>query len=202
MLTLKEMITAALSNAYTALNVGDITQLIIDTNPEKFQQKCEQKGGNAKEARLQLYREIYQTVISYEDTFYRDKTVRPAMIGLIDIEEDKVSIEVEDEDFESDSGLVYVLGTQTFTKDGRELLKIGFTTTPMEIRIKALYKTGVPFEFTVVRKYETQNYAELEKAMHKLLTRFRINPAREFFVDDCLPFADEIYSLHQKIESI
>jgi len=59
MLTLKEMITAALSNAYTALNVGDITQLIIDTNPEKFQQKCEQKGGNAK---VKGDRSIFQTV--------------------------------------------------------------------------------------------------------------------------------------------
>jgi hypothetical protein len=37
--------------------------------------------------------------------------------------------------------------------------------------------------------------------MHKLLNRFRPNPAREFFTNDCLEFADEIFELHKRIES-
>lgn len=201
MLTLKEMIIDVLSKKGDVLNVGDITQGIIDAFPDKYSQKCEQKGGNEKAASLQLYREVYQTVISADDTFYRDKSCRPALVGLHDVEEEKLVFEVENEDFESETGIVYMLGTQTYTQDGKQLVKIGFTTTPVEIRINALYKTGVPFEFTVLRQYETKNFDDLEKAMHKLLSRFRPNPAREFFTEECLPFADRIYALHKEIES-
>ena len=39
------------------------------------------------------------------------------------------------EDYETEEGIVYVLKTNTFTKDGKEILKIGFTTQNVQKRI-------------------------------------------------------------------
>ena len=70
---------------------------------------------------------------------------------------------------EAGVGTIYVLGTQLYTKDGQEIIKIGITTGNLEARLNQLYTTGVPFKFRVIKTVETKNYAELEKALHSLL---------------------------------
>jgi hypothetical protein len=75
---------------------------------------------------------------------------------------------------------MYVLGTNLYTKEGEEIVKIGITTGSVDARISQLYTTGVPFRFRVIKKYETKNYYELEQALHRLLEPYRINRSREF----------------------
>ena len=203
MLTLKEMIINVLAQN-GPITVKNITDEVMRAYPEKIEQKIVQQGGDAQKGRNQLYREIHGNTINADDTFYRDKSTKPLTVGLLNLEdeEEKIEIESQSEDFDKDEGTVYILGTQTYTKDGKELVKIGLTTLPVKERIRSLFTSGVPFEFTIKREYATSSYAELEKAMHKLLDRFRPNKAREFFTEECLVFADEIYALHRKIEKI
>jgi len=201
MLTLKEMVIDILKQENKSLIVKDITNKLVKKYPEKLESKSSQFNDDKKLAQQQIYREIHQVTISDDTAFFRDKNFKPLQIGLIEENQEKIEIESKNEDFESDIGIVYILGTDTFTKDAKELVKIGLTTLPVKDRIKSLYTSGVPFEFKVLREYKTSSYAELEKAMHKLLNKYRPNPAREFFTSDCLDFADEIYELHKKIEN-
>jgi len=97
-------------------------------------------------------------------------------------------------------GTVYVLGTSLFTKSGAEIIKIGITTGDVAARIQQLYTTGVPTKFRVIQTFEVQNYAELEQALHKILDPFRINRAREFFTEHCLPYIERIVGIHVEIQ--
>jgi T5orf172 domain len=101
---------------------------------------------------------------------------------------------------EAGVGTMYVLGTNLYTKEGEEILKIGITTGSVEARIDQLYTTGVPFRFRVIKEYETRNYYELEQALHRLLQPYRINRTREFFREGCLPNAEQIVSIHHGIQ--
>ena len=105
------------------------------------------------------------------------------------------------EDFESEEGIVYVLKTNTYTKDGKEIIKIGFTNQDINKRVNQLYTTGVPFEFQVYRSYKTKNFIELELALHKLLDPYRITKSREFFTEDALPFVEKIFEVHKAIQN-
>lgn len=98
-------------------------------------------------------------------------------------------------------GTLYVLGTQTYTKDGFEIVKIGITAGSVEQRIKQLFNTSAALPFRVILQQETGNYAELEKALHHLLDPFRIHSAREYFSDQCLPFVDEVLRIHSAIQA-
>ena len=104
------------------------------------------------------------------------------------------------EKLEEGVGTLYVLGTNLFTKEGDEIVKIGITTGSVESRIDQLYTTGVPFRFRVIKTVETRNYYELEQSIHKLLDLHRVNRSREFFSAKCLPFIDQIVSLHNDIQ--
>lgn len=104
------------------------------------------------------------------------------------------------EKLEAGVGTIYVLGTQLFTKEGLEIIKIGITTGNVEARLNQLYTTGVPFRFRVIKTVETKNYAELEKALHNLLDPYRINRSREFFTERCLPHVEQIITLHAGIQ--
>ncbi len=97
-------------------------------------------------------------------------------------------------------GTLYILGTQTYTKAGDEILKIGTTAGSVEQRIRQLYTTSVATPFRVVLQLETKNYAELEKALHHLLDPFRINRSREYFTDRCLPFVESVLKIHLRIQ--
>ena len=102
---------------------------------------------------------------------------------------------------EAGVGTLYVLGTQTYTREGAEIIKIGITTGPVEQRIRQLYTTSAVHPSRVILQVETSNYAELEKALHHLLDPFRINRAREFFSDQCLPFVDGVLRIHGEIQT-
>ena len=103
------------------------------------------------------------------------------------------------EKLEKGEGTLYILGTNLFTKDGKEIVKIGITTGPVEARIRQLYNTSVPYRFRVIQEVETTNYSELEQALHKMFDPYRINKSREFFTEDCLEFVDTLIDVHKKI---
>lgn len=190
------MVINILTEEGKPLTVKSIANKLVKKYPEKLESKTIQKNGDKKLALDQIKAEISSLSVENDSLFFRDKSSKPVLVGIIDENEEKLEIESVNEDFESDSGIVYILGTNTFTKDAKELIKIGLTTLKVEER----YTSGVPFEFRVLREYKTSSYSELEKAMHKLLNKYRPNPAREFFTSDCLDFADEIFELHKRIE--
>ncbi len=110
-------------------------------------------------------------------------------------------IDTEDLDkLEAGVGTMYVLGTNLYTREGEEIVKIGITTGSVNARIGQLYTTGVPFRFRVIKEFETKNYYELEQAIHKLLEPYRINRSREFFTERCLPYIEQIVAIHHGIQ--
>lgn len=142
-----------------------------------------------------LLAQIY-SLVRTNDSFFCDKSHKPMKISLIGEGEEPIpSIE----DYENEEGIVYVLKTSTFTSDGKEIMKIGFTTQDIQKRINELYTTGVPFQFSIHSMYRTKNYIELEQALHKLLAPFKINKSREFFTDDALPYIEKIVHIHSQV---
>ncbi|SRR6266513_2504707 len=136
-----------------------------------------------------------------------DKTQKPMKLALATGVPDEPSgsdepIDAENlEKLEAGVGTLYVLGTNLYTKTGDEIVKIGITTGTVESRIAQLYTTGVPFRFRVIKEFETKNYYELEQSIHKLLDPYRINRSREFFTDKCLPYVDQVISIHRDIHA-
>jgi hypothetical protein len=62
------------------------------------------------------------------------------------------------------------------------LLKIGYTTKPLEERVAELNNaTGVPTDFAVEAFFEVEEPENLEKAIHRALAKHRIRKQREFF---------------------
>lgn len=155
-----------------------------------------------------LLAEIYIATRQASDIF-SDRSTKPMTLFLesssythYDYESKIIEETIENEDLsrlEKGVGTVYVLGTNLFTENGHEIVKIGITTGDVAQRIQQLYTTGVPTKFRVLNTYDVQNYAELEQALHKLLDPYRINRAREFFIDKCLPFIEKVVSLHTEI---
>lgn len=135
-----------------------------------------------------------------------DRSQKPirliAVPGPVD-DGDAIEGEIDTEDLEkleAGVGTMYVLGTNLYTKEGEEIVKIGITTGRIDARISQLYTTGVPFRFRVIKEYETKNYYELEQALHRLLEPYRINRSREFFREGCLPYIEQIVAIHHGIQ--
>lgn len=74
-------------------------------------------------------------------------------------------------------GKVYVLTNKYMPN----IVKIGYTTQPIEDRLKELDKTGVPWPFKCHFAIETDRYVEIEKLVHAAFADHRIRDNREFF---------------------
>jgi hypothetical protein len=134
-----------------------------------------------------------------------DRSQKPIRLipvaGPVDDSDANGEIDTEDlEKLEAGVGTMYVLGTNLYTKEGQEIVKIGITTGNIDARINQLYTTGVPFRFRVIKQFETKNYYELEQALHRLLEPYRINRSREFFRDGCLSHIEQVVAIHQVIQ--
>lgn len=155
-----------------------------------------------------LLAEIYIGTRQASD-IYSDRSARPMTLTLEPSSPISESTDADDSEsienenlsrLETGAGTVYVLGTHLFTDAGAEIVKIGITTGDVERRIQQLYTTGVPTKFRVLKAYDVQNCAELEQALHKLLDPYRINRAREFFTDRCVPYIERIVAIHTEIQ--
>jgi hypothetical protein len=199
-MTFTEAVKQILLSESSAMTPQEIKDKIKTEYPDFY--GTESHKNNVEKGHYQnidhaLLAQIY-SLVRMNDSFFCDKSTKPMKVSLvaIDIEETGPVIE----DYESDEGIVYVLKTNTFTKDGKEIIKIGFTTQDIQKRISQLYTTGVPFEFQVHNSYKTRNFIELEQALHKLLDPYKINKSREFFTEDALPFIERIIEVHKTIQ--
>lgn len=74
-------------------------------------------------------------------------------------------------------GKVYVLTNKYMPN----LVKIGYTTQPIEDRLRELDRTGVPWPFKCHFAIETDRYVEIEKFVHAAFADHRVRDNREFF---------------------
>jgi len=198
-MTYSEAIASILNSRQLALTPQELRDIIKSDYPELYGTEAHRNNverGNYQNLDHALLAQIY-TVVRTGDLFNCDKTTKPMKVSLTtDVEGDSPTIE----DLESDSGIIYVLGTGTYTREGKEIIKIGFTTQDVQNRISQLFTTGVPFAFTVQREYRTKNFIELENALHRLLVPFRLNRTREFFTEEAIPFIERIVRVHKEIQ--
>jgi hypothetical protein len=198
-MTFTEAVIKIVIESATSMTPQEIRDQIKKKYPEYYEtesQKNNVEKGHYQNIDHALTAQIY-SLVRINDSFYCDKSTKPMKISMVN-DDDEVEIIIED--YENEEGIVYVLKTNTFTKDGKEILKIGFTAQDIQKRIAQLYTTGVPFEFKVQNIYATKNFIELEQALHKLLDPFKINKSREFFTEDALPFINKIVGIHKEIQ--
>ena len=74
------------------------------------------------------------------------------------------------------------------------LVKVGYTSGPVDVRLTKLNSTGVPTPFTLCAQFYVSDPKTTEKDIHKLLQANRVNMQREFFsgsaskiIEICLP---------------
>ncbi|MEC8917142.1 MAG: GIY-YIG nuclease family protein [Pseudomonadota bacterium] len=85
------------------------------------------------------------------------------------------------EQYFKDCGWVYVLSNPLMPA---RVFKIGRTTGRIERRMRQLYTTGVPMEFECLHASWFADCITAEKHIHRLLSEFRLNESREFFMAD------------------
>lgn len=199
-----EVIYWVVSNAGHPVTPQEIREIIKTDFPELYGTEAHIRAVDKKQMTSldhALLADIY-TCVKTSNKFYIDKSVKPYKVSVLSVEND-IDDQAEDlipEDLSSDSGFVYVLSTGVYSADGKKILKIGFTTQEVQIRINQLYTTGSPFKFEEIKSYKVNNYVELEQALHKLLAPYRLSSAREFFNEDALEFIDSIVKIHFAIQ--
>lgn len=207
-LSFTDVIRAILRDHPAGLTPQEIREIVKADYPRCYGTESHHRNvlnGNYKDLEHALLARIYIACRSASDIF-ADKSQKPHRMSL---ETSAAPTDVEAEDFiegesleklANDVGTLYVLGTNLFTVEGAEIIKIGITTGTVDKRIAQLYTTGVPFRFRVISQFETSNYSKLEQALHCLFDRYRINKAREFFTAQCLEHIDDLIGIHEKIE--
>ncbi|HEX3890802.1 MAG TPA: GIY-YIG nuclease family protein [Verrucomicrobiae bacterium] len=168
-------------------------------NTEKHKQQVDK--GNYQNFDHALMAQVYG--LARNSSFICDRSVKPMKLSLegdavpeYDQEEDIVS----PESIENDIGSIYILKTGTYTKEGKEIVKIGITSGEVDQRVAQLYTTGVPHRFEIHQVHKVSGFIELEKSLHALLYKFRLNSSREFFTEDAIVFVDRIVSIHKEIK--
>ena len=208
----RDAIRNLLSANPDGLTPQELRELIKDKYPYLYGTESHRRNverGHYKDLDHALLAHIYVVQHNASD-IYSDRTQKPMKITQVrgynpdvsahDFPEDTISTE-NLEKLEKGIGTLYILGTNLYTDRGKEIVKIGITTGPVEKRIDQLYNTSVPYRFRILREIETTNYSELEQAMHKIFDPFRINRSREFFTEDCLEHIEMLLSIHEKIIS-
>jgi T5orf172 domain len=189
-------------------SVGMTPQQIRDRVKEEYPQfygmesaKRAVEAGHSNDLDHSLLQSIYTTVKN-DDRYAIDRSTKPYRVSIESSDAIDQALDADlGEDPEQTTGIVYVLGAGVYTKVGKRIIKIGYTTQDLAARIRQLYTTGAMFKFEEITSYKVESYDLLEQALHKLLAPFRLNNAREFFSEDAIPFVQEIAELHQRIQS-
>jgi len=77
---------------------------------------------------------------------------------------------------ENDIGFIYVLENEAL----HGMCKIGRAKDVNE-RLERLNGTNIPFRFKLAFEYKVRNYIKVEKAIHEILDKCRVQKDREFF---------------------
>ena len=75
------------------------------------------------------------------------------------------------------TGIVYVLTNAAMPG----LVKIGFTTNELKIRLRELDSTGVPLPFECFCAFEVNDHRKVEQLLHDIFCDQRVRSKREFF---------------------
>jgi hypothetical protein len=199
--TLAEAVRDVLTKSTQPLSPAQIRDQIKLAYPHLYMTEAHRTGidrGNYQSFDHALLNPIYAMVTRGSD-FVIDRSSRPMLVALATAD---AADEAPEENYEAEVGLVYVLSTGMYTANRKRIVKIGHTTQPLSSRIAQLYTTGTPFQFEALHSWRTQNYIELEQALHRLFAPFRINRAREFFTDEVLQFVEQIAEIHSGIQSV
>lgn len=94
-----------------------------------------------------------------------------------------------------------MLGTQLYTKEGQEIIKIRHNDRERRSTHQSTLHDRRPLPIPHHQTVETKNSAKLQKALHTLLDPFRINRSREFFTERCLPHVEQIVTIHAGIQN-
>lgn len=200
-LTLSQAVRATLVAAARPLSPGQIKDAIKQSYPYLFGTQAQRDGiarGSYQSEDHALLNPIY-SIVTKGSEFVVDRSQRPMMISLAI---DESADEAPQEDYEAETGLVYVLSTDLFTRAGKHIVKIGHTTQALEARIAQLYTTGTPYQFKELKSWRVKNYTELEQALHRLLSPFRINRAREFFSEEAVAFVERVVEVHNAVQNL
>jgi hypothetical protein len=199
-----DAVTSVIQKAGIALSPAEIRDRIKVDHPQFYGAESHQgmvDRGSCQSLDHALMLQVYN--LAKNARFICDRSTKPMRLSVAEDEafqhEEKVDL-ISDEAIESDLGTVYILKTGTFTREGKEIIKIGITSGEVEQRIAQLYTTGVPYRFSIHASHKISGFIEMERALHSLLARFRLNSSREFFTDDALPFVDRIIALHEEIK--
>lgn len=77
-------------------------------------------------------------------------------------------------------GIVYVLTNEAMPG----FVKIGHTTKAIEVRMRSLNSTGMPYPFECVAAWEFRDAPGVEKTLHRAFADRRVSKSREFFKMD------------------
>lgn len=204
LLKLPEAIFRLLSQSVGGMTPQQLRDQIKVAYPYLYDTPAQRKSveaGHFNDIGHALLAAIY-TAVKKDERYLIDRSVKPFRVSLEVGTDLDGSIEAEaGENPELQTGIVYVLGTGVYTKDGKHIVKIGYTTQDLAARIRQLYTTGAMFKFEELASYRVDNYDLLESALHKLLAPFRLNNAREFFSEEVIPYVAEIAAIHQRIQA-
>jgi T5orf172 domain len=75
-------------------------------------------------------------------------------------------------------GIVYLLRNEGMPG----LIKIGYTSSDLVLRIRSLNNTSVPFDFECFFAARVTNCLQVETLLHQVFADKRVNPKREFFL--------------------
>lgn len=149
-LKLPEAIFRLLSQSVGGMTPQQLRDQIKAAYPYLYDTPAQHKSveaGHYNDIGHALLAAIYTTV-KKDERYVIDRSVKPFRVSL------EASTAIDDgidaeagENPELETGIVYVLGTGVYTKDGKHIVKIGYTTQDLSTRIRQLYTTGAMFKF-------------------------------------------------------
>lgn len=97
-----------------------------------------------------------------------------------------------------DPGIVYVARNPANVAN---VYKVGLTRRTSKERASDLSKTSAPVPFLIVGEWSVGNCREVEKQVHKILKRYRLNPKREFFQCEVSRIFSAVERVIKKLEN-
>lgn len=174
----------------TTLQDGDTARTIynkfIDVYPELIKYKIEQRGSEEK-GESQLIAEICSTVLSNEGKLFEiNRNERPMQFFWVvysnnDNDENlEELIDIEQQDI----GYIYILYNEGIRYNDKQVYKIGKAVDVTKRKAQLDKETGILYPYTTIKTYEVERPYKVEKAIHSILDKGRVNPNREFFYTD------------------
>lgn len=121
-MSLTDAVKEILLTESTAMTPQEIRENIKSKYPDLYGTESHHKNverGHYQSLDHALLAQIY-SLVKTNDSFFCDRNHKPLKISLID-EAEELTPSIED--YEKEKGIVYVLKTNTYTKDGKEILK-------------------------------------------------------------------------------